>query len=69
MDKKVDLDFLSDINLPTQEMSLLEKAHRDEALDEALRGTFPASDPIALNFSFPRTRLDRLRSSFRGAFR
>lgn len=25
-------------------------AHLDEALDEALKGTFPASDPIAISF-------------------
>jgi hypothetical protein len=32
--------------------STLEQTRRDDALDEALRCTFPASDPIALDFSF-----------------
>ncbi|NEX64648.1 hypothetical protein [Noviherbaspirillum galbum] len=34
------------------ETSMLELQRRDAALDEALRCTFPASDPIALSFSF-----------------
>ena len=29
-------------------------AHLDRALDEALKDTFPASDPIALNVDRPR---------------
>lgn len=35
-------------------ITALEKAHRDAALDEALRESFPASDPIAVSFTSPR---------------
>lgn len=31
--------------------NLREQERRDASLDEALRCTFPASDPVALNFS------------------
>lgn len=34
-------------------ISALERAHRDAALDEALRESFPASDPIAVSFTSP----------------
>jgi hypothetical protein len=30
-------------------------AHIDELLDEALKGTFPASDPIAVDMNVERT--------------
>jgi hypothetical protein len=32
------------VNSPTN----VEELHREEMLDEALRGTFPASDPLAV---------------------
>lgn len=38
--------------LPTPSMND-DRAHREEALDEALRFTFPASDPIAVDFVPP----------------
>ncbi len=41
-----------DIALEDDDTDTLELARRDAALDEALRCTFPASDPIALNFTF-----------------
>ncbi|MGE5651159.1 hypothetical protein [Noviherbaspirillum sp. UKPF54] len=34
-------------------ITALERAHRDAALDEALRESFPASDPIAVSFTSP----------------
>lgn len=34
------------------DMDTFEQVRRDAALDEALRCTFPASDPVALNFAF-----------------
>jgi len=33
-------------------MGIFEQVHLDAALDDALRCTFPASDPVALNFAF-----------------
>lgn len=36
-----------------------ERDHIDELLDEALKGTFPASDPVAISFgeqADPKTR-------------
>lgn len=41
-----------DAALRGNEMDTFEEVHRDAALDEALRCTFPASDPVALNFDF-----------------
>ena len=32
-------------------------AHLDELLDEALKTTFPTSDPIAINFALGMTRV------------
>jgi hypothetical protein len=57
MDELLHLDLSDErdkYSLP-QESSMLDKAHREDALDEALRCTFPASDPIALNFRWPRS--------------
>jgi hypothetical protein len=55
MNKHVTPVFHIDAGLSKHEMNALEKAHREDALDlaldEALRCTFPASDPIALSFS------------------
>ena len=34
----------------TQKRPAAATAHLDDLLDEALKGTFPASDPIAINF-------------------
>jgi hypothetical protein len=53
MDKRLTPVFHTDTGPLDHAMSEAEKAHRDEALDEALRCTFPASDPIAVSFSFP----------------
>lgn len=39
-----------DAALRGNETDTFEEAHRDAALDEALCCTFPASDPVALNF-------------------
>ena len=41
-----------DVALRGNDMDTFEQARRDAALDEALRCTFPASDPVALNFAF-----------------
>ncbi len=49
-----------DAALQVNDMNTFEQTHRDAALDEALRCTFPASDPIALNFDF--TSLATVRS-------
>jgi hypothetical protein len=41
-----------DVALHGNDMDTFEQKRRDAALDEALRCTFPASDPVALNFAF-----------------
>lgn len=38
--------------LTSEEVEMLELRRRDAALDEALRCTFPASDPVALSSMF-----------------
>lgn len=40
-------------DIRSDEIATLERAHRDAALDEALRESFPASDPIAVSFTCP----------------
>lgn len=40
-----------DVALQGNERDTCEQVHRDAALDEALRCTFPASDPVAIDFA------------------
>ena len=51
--------YLSDpreeASLQQRKENMREQERRDTALDDALGFTFPASDPVALNFSAPRT--------------
>lgn len=49
-----------DVTLKDNDMEMVEQTRRDAALDEALRCTFPASDPVALDFAF--TSLDTVRA-------
>lgn len=51
MGKNLSAIFSRDSVSPVPEISELEKTHRDEALDEALRLTFPASDPTSISFT------------------
>lgn len=41
-----------DVALPRNDTDTFEQARREAALDEALRCTFPASDPVALTAVF-----------------
>jgi len=41
---------------PPHRYSSAAVAHLDELLDEALKATFPASDPVAINFELGMTR-------------
>lgn len=41
-----------DAALRSNELDVSEQLRLDAALDDALRCTFPASDPVALNFAF-----------------
>ncbi|MFC7514733.1 hypothetical protein ACFQUU_06945 [Herbaspirillum sp. GCM10030257] len=56
MDKRLTPELLDerDKYSISQKSSMQDTAHREDALDEALRCTFPASDPIALSFRLPR---------------
>ncbi|MEX2374478.1 MAG: hypothetical protein WD942_02690 [Dehalococcoidia bacterium] len=38
-------------------------SHLDELLDEGLKGTFPASDPVAVGFEKPRKMVARERDT------
>jgi hypothetical protein len=71
MKSRIDLDFLKDLNFPLRGSGSVDKQSSDfyeDALDEALRCTFPASDPIALDFSSPRTENRQLKARFISAF-
>ncbi len=48
--------FRLPVGIRNKETTALDNAHRDAALDEALRESFPASDPIAVSFTPPRAR-------------
>jgi hypothetical protein len=41
---------------PPHRYSSAAVAHLDELLDDALKATFPASDPVAINFALGVTR-------------
>jgi hypothetical protein len=71
MKTRTDLDFLNELQFPARERSRAGTSYSDryeEALDEALRCTFPASDPIAVNLSAPRAGARQLKSRFIKAF-
>lgn len=54
MDKFFLMASSVDANVRQCQESMLEPEHGDASLDEALGFTFPASDPVALNFAFCR---------------
>jgi hypothetical protein len=52
MDKYFSATPERDVALSHDDTDTFEQARREAALDEALRCTFPASDPVALNTVF-----------------
>lgn len=52
MDRYLSVSPSGDSALPGGDTETFDQAHCDAALDEALCCTFPASDPIAINFAF-----------------
>jgi len=52
MDSYFASDFYGNFILQRDDIDASEQMRRDAALDDALSCTFPASDPIALNFDF-----------------
>jgi hypothetical protein len=71
MKKKTDFDFLTELQFPARERSPAGNSHSDrheEALDEALGFTFPASDPIAVNLSASRAEARQLKALFINVF-
>jgi hypothetical protein len=57
MKTRIGLDCLNELQFPARERSPAGNSYSDrleEALDDALRCTFPASDPIAVNLSRPK---------------
>jgi hypothetical protein len=62
MDNRLTHEFHSDAGSLNYARRASEKAHLDEALDEALRSTFPTSDPITISFT------SRFRDVLRGNY-
>ena len=51
MNKYFSADSSKEASLQQRKENMREQERRDTALDDALGFTFPASDPVALNFS------------------
>lgn len=71
MKTRIDPDFLNDLNFRARRNdapAMSYYAQREDALDEALRCTFPASDPIAVDCSLPGDRTRKLKARFIKAF-